>query len=390
VLGVSARRAPWTYYEYVIGRSWMVVGALVAACTGTDTDAPRERICVPGDDAAMYATLTAQRWGACGSNVGLCLALSADGSYHAVRGEGDYEITASGTWNFVARDAQSGLACLDDGSVIDFALTDQGLVWGLVGALPPRDALAATGTRDALPDLLPAPEFYALTRRRWAKTNDLDLYGIATSFALHRDGTFDAAFRGGECTIAGTFSLVATDQGFELNPRPQPNTCDTRSGGSQASLGASNEKPVIDGDILRLYAASYRDAEATSDEQSLSFTSYGGYSLRVDARWHGTLSEEALPWAFTMHNASTRVQTVTSLRVSITPIADSGNGFSPTGPEEIVVDRMLHEAVAPGGAYSRTEDVAVAASGLWLIEIDVSSFDEIQRYDNQRNYVFSR
>jgi hypothetical protein len=379
--------APRAYYEDVIGRR-VVIAIVVAGCAGDATTEPREPICVPGDDAAMFATLTAQRWGACGSNVGLCLALAADGSYEAVRGEGDYEITSSGRWNFLARDAASGIACLDDGSVIDFALGDAGLVWGLAGVLPPRDPLPSTGVREALSDLLPAPEFYALTRHVWAKTNELDLYGEATSFELRRDGTFDAAFRGGECSIAGTFSLVATSTGFELDPRALPNSCDTR--GVPGNLGASNEHPVIEDGVLRLYAASYRDAAISTDEQTLSYTSYGDDTLRVEARWRGALSDESRPWTFTLHNASTRIQTITSLRVSITPLEPTTNGFSLAGPPTVIVDRSLHEALAPGDSLERSEDVAVAASGLWDIEIDVSSYDDIQRYDNQRDFVFSR
>lgn len=337
----------------------------------------------------MFRALTAQRWGACGSNVGLCLQLAADGSYSMVRGFDDYEISDEGRWNFLARDEASGVACLDDGSVIDFALTPGGLQWGLIGTLPPREALSGAGLRTQLPDLLPADEFYALTANAWTKTNELDLHGHATEMALAHDGTFTASFRHGECEIAGTFSVVATNQGFELNPNAPPNTCDTRSGGSPANIGASNEHLVVDDGVLRFYGATYRDVSASRSTESLSFTSFGSDALRVDARWSAPLSASSRVWEMTLHNGSTRAQTVTSIELSVTPLVATSDGYSTDGEPLVLVDRVLHEVLGPGRDYARDEEVAIGETGLLLLRIVVSSYDEIQRYDNQRSFILS-
>jgi hypothetical protein len=365
-----------------------VLGTLTG-CSDSSSGVQREPICVPGDDEMMFRTLTAQRWGACNSNVGLCLSLAADGSYSTIRGEGDYTISDEGRWNFLARDATSGVACLDDGSVIDFALTSGGLSWGLVGTLPPVDALSVAGDRSALPELLPADVFFQLTQNAWTKTNELDLYGYPTEMTLARDGTFTAAFRHGACEIAGTFSVVATNLGFELNPRAQPNMCDTRSGGTPGSLGASNDRPEIDGGVLRLYGASYREASAKTAVESLSYSSYGGYSLRVDARWDGPLTSAPRTWHFALQNSGMRVQTITSLAVSVTPVVETTNGYSTAGEPSVLVDRMLHEVVAAGHEVARDEEVAIGATGLLLLTVVVSSYDDVQRYDNQRSFILS-
>ncbi len=344
---------------------------------------------MPGDDELMFRTLTAQRWGACGSNIGLCLELAADGSYSMIRGFDDYAITNEGRWNFLARDDATGVACLDDGSVIDFALTPGGLQWGLVGMLPPREPLSVNGLRTELPELLPADEFYALTANAWTKTNALDLYGYPTEMSLAHDGTFAASFRHGECEVAGTFSVIATNLGFELNPNAAPNTCDTRAGGSPANVGASNEHLVISDDVLRFYGASYRDVSAGRSVESLSFTSYGTDALRVDARWSAPLAASSRAWELTLHNGSTRVQTVTSIAMSVTPMVATTDGYSTAGEPIVLVDRQLHELVGPGRDYARDEDVAIGETGLLMLTIVVSSYDDIQRYDNQRSFILS-
>jgi len=95
-----------------------VLVGLIGCSGSSTTSVQREQICVPGNDEMMFRTLTAQRWGACNSNVGLCLALAADGSYSTTQGEGDYTISDEGRWNFLARDTTSGVPCPENGSRI--------------------------------------------------------------------------------------------------------------------------------------------------------------------------------------------------------------------------------------------------------------------------------
>src|SRR5262245_12796022 len=105
----------------------LLTSCLVSTQTTNTHEAPICVVGAPAIDVPMFEQLTANRWGSCGSNNGLCLELRGDGSYSTVAGFDDYFITADGAWNFVARDATSGLACLDNGSVINYALTPNGL-----------------------------------------------------------------------------------------------------------------------------------------------------------------------------------------------------------------------------------------------------------------------
>src|SRR4051812_36562564 len=145
---------------------------LLVGCSQITTTAERSPVCKPGDpnvDAVVFAQLTTQRWGYCGSNNGLCLSLAADGSYATVEGFDDYFIEGKGRWNFLARDATSGLVCFDNGAITDFELTPEGLVWRVSGLLPPRDALPTGGTRDELDELHTPELFTALTANAWQR-----------------------------------------------------------------------------------------------------------------------------------------------------------------------------------------------------------------------------
>jgi len=101
-------------------------------------------------DAAVYSALTTTSWfdsGGCGPTGDplppTCnrLQLGADGSYTWTAFSDYPERMQSGSWNFRARDATTGVVCLDDGSVVDFALTPTGdLRWGQLGLLSARDS----------------------------------------------------------------------------------------------------------------------------------------------------------------------------------------------------------------------------------------------------------
>lgn len=335
----------------------------VVGCTSTDSE---EAVICTANDPAVFTQLTDQRWGACDSNNGLCLQLAADGTYRAVTGYDDYAISDSGLWSFVARDATSGLACFDNGSVIDFALTPDGLRWD--GAmLPAFESLAIVGSRAALAVIPASPVFLDLTEHPWAKTNDFDLDLAPTSFSLHRDGTFTGSFRHGASSVNGTFSVVYDNRGdVEFHPRSTP------------SIAASNDVPHFDDNgLLRFYAASYRDAAIKTDEQSLAYSAYAGDAgLVVTATWRGALLPNATStWELTLRNPTAREQTITSIQIMLA-VFDG---------QTVLVDRTLQEVVAPGAAYTTTVDVAFAAGPQALL-IDVRSFDTRQPYTNYRSF----
>ena len=346
-----------------MGRMRMLLLVCLVGCTSTAAD---ELVICTANNPTVFTQLTGQRWGACDSNNGLCLQLAADGSYRAVTGYDDYAISESGRWSFVTRDATSGLACFDNGSVIDFAITPDGLRWDGV-MLRAFESLEITGSRAVL-DVIPAsPVFVQLTEHPWAKTNDFDLDLAPTSFSLHRDGTFTGSFRHGASSVSGTFSVVYDEDGdVEFHPRSEPN------------IAASNDVPHFeDNGLLRLYSATFRDASIDTDEQSLAYSAFGDDAgLIVGATWRGALAPNATStWELTLRNATAREQTITSIRIMLV-VFDS---------QTVLVDRTLQEVVAPGAAYTTTVDLAFAAGPQGLL-IDVRSFDARQTYGNYRTF----
>jgi len=352
-------------------RTWFLLCLL-----GCDA-ASNEAVICTANDPNVFTKLSGQRWGACDSNNGLCLQLAADGSYRAVAGFDDYAISDSGRWSYFARDAQSGLVCFDNGSVIDFALTADGLRWD-GSLLPAFEPLAIAGSRAALDTIPPSPMFTDLTAHAWSKTNDFDPYLAPTSFLLHRDGTFFGSFRHGECSISGTFSVVydASDR-VALHAHSKPNVCDTRNGGTSGNLADGTPYFEPDG-VLRFFSTSYRDSMIESAEQSLIYNAYGGNDagLVVSATWQEPLASNATSsWQMTLRNPTEREQTVTALRIELI-----------TGETRVVlVDRVLQEVLAAGATYATSVDLAFAAGPQGLL-IDVTSFDARQSYSNYRSY----
>ena len=267
---------------------------LFAACT-TPLASTASSVChATSGDSAIFGQLTANRWGYCDAD-GFCLTLAADGGYKTALGCGDCVVMDSGRWNFVARDSTSGLVCLDNNSVMDFALVPDGLRWD-GSVLPATDVLAETGSRSSLDGMPDSVLFDQLTAHPWAKTNNFDLAFTPTSFALARDGTFTGSFRDGACDVAGTFSVVYDDSRQEFHPHAAPNSCDTR--GYSGELAASNEAPVLERDgTLRFYEASYRDAALADDERSFTYSSYSDadYGLVVGAKWHRDFTANTTP-----------------------------------------------------------------------------------------------
>ena len=343
---------------------------LVAACTNPQTSGSPCH--TTSGDSALFARLTANRWGKCDAN-NFCLSLQADGDYDSMRGCGDCIETDHGRWNFVARDDTSGLVCFDNGSVIDFELVAGGLRWD-AGELPATESLDATGSRAGLDGLAASPLFDQLTAHAWAKTNNFDLYFTPTSFALARDGTFTGSFREGACDVAGTFSVVYGGSQPELHPHAAANVCDTR--GYAADIAASNEIPVVEHDgILRFFEASYRDASIVTDDRSFLFSSYSdsNYGLVVGAKWqHDFVASSTSHLDITITNPTPRAQTITKLSLMF--------------DGQPIVDEMLQEAIPPGGTYATSTELSFGAPGIAALLVDVESQDDRQSYANYHGY----
>jgi hypothetical protein len=348
----------------------------------------------PGTDEIVFTRLTATSWydaASCEAQDPLpptCnrLRFSADGTYWW-RAESDYvERDQSGRWNFRARDGASGIVCLDDGSVVDFLLTEPGLRWTLLGVLSPDRVLEETGTRAGLPSIEPAPLYVALTAHPWRKTNDFDLYREPTSFTLLRNGTLQASYRDGECEHGGVFSLIAD----ELQPRSDPNTCDMRGGGTTAQLAAANEMPWIEEGVLYFYSATYRDAAFVTEERLLALFYYGEGGLLVTATWQGPLrSGSAAEWSFAFRNRSDRLCSVTSLSLAMTPLVLTSDSFSLAGDEVVLVDRNLAgTTIEPQADFATTVSFTPSGAGWTSLEVDIEYFDDMQSYSNVKNFVF--
>jgi hypothetical protein len=376
---------------------------VLVGCGGADPEEFAKQVCGAGSsravDAAMYDALTAPSWfvrSRCESSDRLpptCnrVRLSGDGTYTWTAFSDYPERDQAGAWSFRARDETSGLVCLDNGSVVDVALSPTGgLRWGPLGELDPEDRLEPGPGRDALPTISVDLLFVDLTASTWAKTNEMELYRLPTSLTLRRDGTFEAEFRGGECTASGTFSLLREetfrDSHLELWSTTAPNRCDTRNGGSPFVLGGL---PRLEDGRLDLGDSQYRDAANETARRYLAFSSYGNDAgLTVTATWDGALRAGAeTSWEITLHSGADP-QLVSSLRIDLTPMMMTTDGFTATGPAALVVDRALDAMIRAVDAL-RVGDVVFTPgpAGWTMLHVEVDSSSGLQSYRNQESFL---
>jgi len=192
--------------------------ATLLGCAGVGEVDTAQHICGLGNpsvDAAVFGALTRTSWYdaprcAAAPQPPTCnrLQLDGDGSYRWTAISDAVERDDTGPWSFRARDATSGVACLGDGSVVDFALLPSGgLRWGGLRDLVP-DGPGRPGLVPVVPPppITVDPMFVALTAHLWVnniESEDPD----PTEMMLARDGTMGLRYQSGEC-IGGTFSLV--------------------------------------------------------------------------------------------------------------------------------------------------------------------------------------
>lgn len=382
-------------------RTVLLLPLVLVGC-GADPEELAKQVCGAGDraaDAAMYDALTANSWfdrSRCESSDRLpptCnrVRLAGNGTYTWTAVSDYPERNQAGAWSFRARDATRGLVCLDNGSVVDVALSPTGgLRWGPLGELAPDAPLEPGPGRDALPTISVDPLFIDLTANTWAKTNEMELYRLPTSLTLRRDGTLEAEFRSGECAASGTFSLLREvtlrDSWLELWSTTAPNICDTRNGGSPFVLGGL---PRLEDSILDLGGAQYRDAANETAQRYLAFSSYGSDAgLTVTATWDGALRAGAeTSWEITLRSGADPQQ-VSSLRIDLTPMAMTADGFTATGPAVIVVDRAL-DAMIGAVDVLRVGGVAFTPgpAGWTMLHVEVDSSAGLQGYRNQESFL---
>ncbi len=120
-----------------------------------------------------------------------------------------------------------------------------------------------------------------LVANPWRKSNDFDLERIAETLRFAADGTFEATYRSGTCAHAGTYSINSG----ELHAIAADNHC--QPGGGTARVGASNESPRFDGEMLVFYASSYVP-EGTTGPRRFVHDSYGsGDGIRMRGEYDG-------------------------------------------------------------------------------------------------------
>jgi hypothetical protein len=383
-------------------RARLLLMVLMIGCGGDDPEAEAKQVC-GGEgamDGAVYEALTATSWlepVGCRSTDRLpptCneVRLSGDGTYAWQAFTDVLERDQKGTWNFRARDATGGVVCLDDGSVVDFELAAGGLRWGRLGVLVPDEDLARGPGRDALPAIAVDPLFLDLTANGWAKTNEMELYLYPASFALRRDGTFDAAFRGGACTVAGTFGLVGeptrAGRRLVLESTAAVNACDIRFGDLPFAFGG---EPRLEDGVLHALSSTYRDAAEVTERRYLELSAYSGATgLTVFATWDGALrAGTPTSWAFELRNDDDQPQQVSALRIELTPEAMTANGFMSTGPAVRVIDRPLDLTIAPGDrvAVEGAAAFTPGPAGWTLFDVQVDSSDGSQAYRNRETFL---
>ncbi len=365
---------------------WGVILLAVVGCTDAPVEELARTVCggpSTHDELTLFGQLTALSWwasGPCTDGGGLpptCnrLELRRDGSYAWTAASDYLERDDHGAWNFRARDARSGVLCLGDGSVIDFALEPTGLRFGPLGILDPDQPLGGTGSRDQLPTVRVDDAYVALTAHPWVKTNELDLYRLPEELALARDGTLAATYRSGSCEVTGTFSLVADHVGgltprtrFSLWPAEAPNTCDLRGGGSPANVPSG--EPELEGDLLHFYAASYRPPGPTED-RLLRFSYGSDAGLAITARWTGALHSNApSAWTFDLvNNDPLRAQQLVRLRLAQTPLVATSDSYQAAGPEVVLADVAIGQTLAPGASLELPVTFTLGAPGLTQLVI---------------------
>lgn len=341
-------------------------------------------------DAKIFGQLTAYQWysqAACENGGPLpptCerLALKADGGF-TWSAVSDYpERQDFGQWNFRARDANSGIVCLNDRDVIDFSLTAEGLQWTNL-LLSPGPALAERGDRLGLPQLDTPELFSRLLATPWTKTNDLDAHTRPAQFTLFHAGRFEARYRGGECSHAGTFSLLDG----QLRPRSETNHCDLRYGGSTASLG-NGEPKFIDG--LLIHSGASYSSGPSSEKQTLAFASYsdtGG--LFFKAEWRGAVRpNHASEWLLTLRNLGERSQTVAALTLSSQPLLQTSQAFSSDGAPVVLASPSVDNVIlGPGETFTTTVTVVLPTIGWTSLHFEAPSSDERQVYGNSQRFI---
>lgn len=361
-------------------------GAGIAACAAAS----------PYDDA-VFAALTASEWdsGCDGGGGGLAptctrIQLGADGEFSWLAVSDYVERDQAGRWAFSARSSTAGIVCLGTGAVLPFELAPGLLHLGGAG-YSPGAALAATGSRDGLSTVISDPLYPQLVAHAWTKTNDFDLYRLPQDFTLARDGTFSAAYRDGTCTHGGTWGLdVVPRTGGNATlfvSSADANSCDLRSGGSNAQLPASDDEVHVDGARLVFFDSAYRATNAADTRPWFSFDAYGT-TVATSAYLDRNLSASAATTlSLDFANQSTSGKTLTSFAVLATPMVATTDGYTSAGATATLATLDLGgTSLAPGDHVAATAAIAPGTAGDVELEIDTTYSDATQSYAGREFY----
>jgi hypothetical protein len=167
----------------------------------------------------------------------------------------DYHIPAkTGKWNLQSVQGQ-WLLCQDDGGRGSVATNGDGTISLGVGKLYPHEPLARDPgqTAKTLPKLTLVPEVQEivnrLTAHEWKRANDLDLAYDPTQVRFHKDWTYSATYRGGECKSEGTW-YAKTDEIVAHSPKGRcDRPSDTSTGDWLTAQVIDDRKILINWDL---------------------------------------------------------------------------------------------------------------------------------------------
>jgi|GEM_PF-2057274 len=350
------------------------------------------------DPQAAFERLTSHTWGNASRTF---VQFNADGTYrHKVTTEvpkmgcpvGLPNFDHRGTWTMRWKD-DHGLVQLETGDMLAIAFTEKQLFF-TNSWLPRIDRLM---DRPPQPQPAPAPKSYAelstfrpnalyakLAGARLKKTDRFNWFMYPTRVQFDPAGRFGAQFRGGECTMEGFWSL--TVQGTQLFTVAEENQCDLRGPGT-AAIGASNEIPEFEEDLVLFYGTSWRPETSKDDDQVFSFDSYS-HSVRVTGRLTQPLRKGVAAKLELSFKAKNGDYDLEEIAISQSSYQRSGAGFRLLGEAKPLATLKLGTRLAQGKSITREVEIVPAYAGADVsLDFDFHYKDVRQTYHGRRGFL---
>ncbi len=343
---------------------------------------------------SLFQRLTHGEWSGAGCAQardplpGTCqkLRLGRDGNYTWIAMSDVTERNDKGRWNFTSSNDHSGVLLFENGSSLVFNLTGDHLKVGpiefTVGEAKP--AANSRGSRAALPTF--AQQSMGKQVGDWEKTNDFDLSRFPQSLGIHRDGTFKATYRGGQCHHSGTVSIDKSRLLFQV----QPNTCDERDGGSPAQLSASpGVSPIHEDKFLILHSASYRSVHC---KKKYWLAEPYGRSVRLEGVYQGEVgSQQTTSMDLYFANTGDQKVDLDDLQVTAIALKKNGGGFSYEGKDVILLSEKFRRLSLKTGEEVRRKVVfkRIAGARFTHLAIKLNYRDSSQTYSLMDSRIVS-